>query len=58
MEQFFANAVAQTRREDYAREAATSRLAGLVRRSRTRDPQTEPRSAPRHREEVRRAVTA
>jgi hypothetical protein len=57
MEQFFANAIAQARREDLAREAATSRLAKLVRRGRTRDPQTEPRPAPRQRE-VRRAATA
>jgi hypothetical protein len=57
MEQFIANAIAQSRREEFAREAATSRLAKLVRRGRTRDPQTEPRPAPRHRE-VRRAVTA
>jgi hypothetical protein len=57
MEQFFAYAIAEARRDDFAREAATSRLAKLVRRGRTRNPQTEPRPAPRP-GEVRRAVTA
>jgi hypothetical protein len=57
MEQYFANAIAESRREEFAREAATWRLAKLVRRGRTRDPQTEPRPAPHH-GEVRRAATA
>jgi hypothetical protein len=57
MEQFIANTIAQIRRDEFTREAANSRLAGRVRRNRRRDPQAEPRPAPRHRE-VRRAVTA
>jgi hypothetical protein len=57
MEQFIANAIAQTRRDEFAREAANSRLVGQVRRNRRRDPRAEPRPAPRHRE-VRRTVTA
>lgn len=57
MEQYLTNAIAQSHREDLMREAETSRLARQVRRSRTRDPQTEPRPAPRHRD-VPRAVTA
>jgi hypothetical protein len=56
MDPYAAQIVAASRREDYTREAATERQAGIVRR-RSRNTQTEPRSAPRHRE-APRPVTA
>ncbi|HET9142555.1 hypothetical protein [Actinophytocola sp.] len=55
MNYFSALVVAQSRTEEFAREAAASRQAGLFRR-RERDAQTPPRPAPRTRE-VARPVT-
>jgi hypothetical protein len=49
------NIVAESRRADYATEAAAERLARTVRR-RNRNPQAEPRPAPRQREVPRPAI--
>jgi hypothetical protein len=47
--------VAASRREEFAREAATERQASATRR-RKRNPQAEPRPAPRQREVPRPAI--
>lgn len=43
MEQYIANMVAETRRDDFTREASTARLARLVRRTRVTKSQPEPK---------------
>lgn len=57
MEQYITYAVAESRREEFVREAATARLARLARRSRKPDRQAQPRPAPQH-HEVPRPVIA
>ena len=56
MDQFSAHIVAQTRTDDFVREAVTARQARVVRR-RVHDAQHAPRPAPRPRE-VTRPITA
>ena len=53
MDPFGSHIVAESRAQDYAREAANERLASLARR---RNHQAEPRSAPAPREAVRPAI--
>jgi hypothetical protein len=43
MEHYIASMVAETRRDDFAREAGTARLARLVRRAKDRKSQPEPK---------------
>lgn len=56
MDPFGANIVAESRRDDFAREAANERLASQARRDRKRHQQAEARPEPRH-HEVARPVT-
>jgi hypothetical protein len=43
MEHYIANIVAETRRDDFTREASTARLARLVRRTKIRKSQPDPK---------------
>ena len=55
MDPYGAQIIAESRRADFTREAATDRRVGVVRR-RIRNPQTEPRPAPRQQEVARPAI--
>jgi hypothetical protein len=57
MDPFITYALAESRREEFVREADTERLARQARRGAKRLRQAEPRPGPRQRE-VPRAVTA
>lgn len=43
MEQYIASIVAETRRDDFTREAGTARLARLVRRAKVRKSEPQPK---------------
>jgi hypothetical protein len=57
MDPFSTHIIATSRYEEFAREAATERIAKSTRRDRKRNAQAEPRPAPRH-SEAPRPVTA
>lgn len=56
MDQFSANIVASSRREDYVREADNERVIRRARRDRKRHRESDGQPVPRHHEAVRPAI--